>query len=47
MVVALLQGPLSVSEDVTKQGMFVIGCLAKTSDDNSRLLGAAGACKGE
>ena len=47
VVVALLRGQFSSNANVAEQGFRAIGNLAATNDDNSRLLGAAGACKGE
>ena len=43
---ALLEGPLSSTAEVTKQGLSAIRNLA-VSEENRRLLGAAGACNGE
>ena len=43
---AILQGPLSSSSEVAKQGLFAIRILA-VSEENRRLLGAAGVCNGE
>ena len=47
VVVALLRGQFSSNANVAEQGFRAIGNLAATNDDNNRLLGAAGACKGE
>ena len=45
VVVAVLQGQLSGNAGVAEQGLCAIQNLA-VSDDNSRLLGAAGCCEG-
>ena len=46
MVVTVLRGPLARSGMVAEQGLKVIANLANR-DENNRLLGAVGACKGE
>ena len=46
VIVAILRGPLSGSASVVEQGLRAIQNLA-INDENRRLLGAAGACKGE
>ena len=45
VVVVLLQDHVSGNEDVAKAGLNAIALLA-LSDDNNKLLGAAGACDG-
>ena len=46
VVVAVLRGPLSDIAGVAEQGLRAVGNLA-IRDHNNRLLGDAGACKGE
>ena len=43
---AILQGPLSSSAEVAKQGLWAISNLA-VNGENRKLLGAKGACNGE
>ena len=47
VVVAVLRGLLSGTAGVAQNGLGAIWNLALNSDDNKRLLGAAGACEGK
>ena len=47
VIAAVLRGPLSDNAGVAQQGLWAIVNLVFHNGDNSRLLGAAGACKGE
>ena len=46
VIVALLEGPLSTSAGAAEQGLRAIGNLTSRVD-NTKLLGAAGACAGK
>ena len=46
VVAALMRGPVASRASVAKAGLRAFGNLADDSDENNRLLGAAGACEG-